>query len=159
MKRLLQFVTVVVLAAFASGLLRAQSNPAVGTWKLNLAKSKASPGPLPKSLTRTIEAQGAGIKGNYEGVAADGSRIAYSFALNYDGKDYPISGSGVNGADSLSAKRIDANTTESQSKKAGKVVQETKTVVSKDGKVTTQTSKGTNQKGQPTSAVSVYDKQ
>ncbi len=150
----------VVAMTLASGLLRAQSNPAVGTWKLNLAKSKFSPGPVPKSRTRTVEAQGDGLKVSYEGVNGDGSRVAYSLTTNFDGKDSPYSGSGTtNGAETVSVKRIDANTTQSTSKKAGKVVQTTRTVVSKDGKVTTQTSKGTNEKGQSTTRKAVYDKQ
>jgi hypothetical protein len=39
MKRHLVFATVVVMALVASGVLLAQSNPFVGTWKLNPAKS------------------------------------------------------------------------------------------------------------------------
>jgi len=39
MKRLLVFATVIALSLVASGLL-AQTNPQVGTWKLNPAKSK-----------------------------------------------------------------------------------------------------------------------
>ena len=40
----------------------AQTDPWLGTWKLNLAKSTYSPGPPPKSLTVTIEAAGQGMK-------------------------------------------------------------------------------------------------
>ena len=55
--------------------------------------------------------------------------------------------------------RVDTNTSISAAKKEGKVVQTTRTVVSKDGKVTTITVKGTNPQGQPTSATLVWDKQ
>jgi len=34
------------------------SDPVLGTWKLNLAKSKYNPGPPPKSNTTSIEALG-----------------------------------------------------------------------------------------------------
>ena len=44
MKRVLVLVTILVLAVLASGVLLAQSSPLVGTWKLNTAKSKYSPG-------------------------------------------------------------------------------------------------------------------
>jgi hypothetical protein len=60
MKRLFLFATVVALTLTVSGLLPAQSNPSIGTWKLNLAKSKYSPGPPPKSQTTKIEAVGMG---------------------------------------------------------------------------------------------------
>ncbi|MFY9530068.1 MAG: hypothetical protein WBC04_07065 [Candidatus Acidiferrales bacterium] len=160
MKRLFTIVTVVVLSLAASGLLLAQSNPTVGTWKLNLAKSKYNPGPPPKSLTWTVEAQGAGAKVTYQGVAGDGSPIAYGYTVNYDGKDYPMTGSGTpNGADTIAVKRIDSNTFEETSKKAAKVVLTTRTVVSKDGKTTIMTSRGTDTNGLPMDRVIVWDKQ
>ena len=160
MKGLLTLATVVVLALVSSGLLLAQSNPFGGTWKLNVAKSKYVAAPGPRSETRTVEAQGNGARYSYEGVAGDGSRIAYNYTTNYDGKDSPISGVGQpNGGDTIAIKRVDANTTTATAKKAGKVVLTTRTVVSKDGKVTTITAKGTNEQGQPTSATTVWDKQ
>ncbi len=144
----------------ASGLLLAQSNSEVGTWKLNVAKSKYVNRQAPKSETRTIEAQGDGVKVSMDGVAGDGSRIAYSYTTNYDGKDSPYSGVGTpNGADTVATKRVDANTTALIQKKAGKVVQTGRFVVSKDVKVMTFTAKGTNEQGQPTSATVVWDKQ
>jgi hypothetical protein len=48
---------------------------------------------------------------------------------------------------------------EATAKKDGKVVQTWRTVLSKDGKVATITSKGTNAQGQSTSATSVWEKQ
>jgi alpha-L-fucosidase len=110
-------------------------------------------------LTLTLEAQGNGVKASAEGTAADGSRTAWSYTANYDGKDNPITGVGTNGADTAARKRINANTTEGTYKKAGKVVSTLRGVVSKDGKVLTITGKGTNAQGQPVSTVTVWDKQ
>jgi hypothetical protein len=137
------------------------SNPAIGTWKLNLEKSRYDPGPPPKSQTQKFEAVGKdGAKNTTEGVAADGSRIAYSWTANYDGKDYPVTGVGTpNGSDTIAVKRIDANTFETTLKKAGKVVLTNTTVYSKDGKLRIITGKGTNAAGQPTTNVTVYDRQ
>ncbi len=150
----------IALSLVTSGLLLAQSNSAIGIWKLNVAKSKWVNVQAPKSETRTVEAQGNGAKYTFEGIAADGSKIAWSFTTNYDGKDSAISGvGGPNGADADALTRVDANTTKAASKKAGKVVQTTTAVVSKDGKVTTLTSKGTDAQGKPTSSVTVFDKQ
>ena len=160
MKRLLTIATVFVLAVATSGLLLAQSNPAIGTWKLNLAKSKYSPGPPPKSQTTKIEAAGNGVKNTNDGIDGNGNPITYGYTTNYDGKDSPITGAGSpNGADSIAVKRVDANTTTSTLKKAGKVVLTTRTVYSTDGKLRTITSKGTNESGQPTNNVTVYDRQ
>jgi len=157
--RLLKFASIFVLAAVACAPAFAQSNPAVGTWKLNLEKSKYNPGPAPKSLTRTLEAQGDNVKYSFEGVSAEGTAVAYSFTMTFDGKDYPITGSMPGGADAISIKRVDANNFESTLKKAGKVVGTAKSETSKDGKITTVTVEGTNGDGLATSSTAVYDKQ
>ncbi len=160
MKRILVVVTV-VLALLAQGVLLAQSNPFIGTWKLNTAKSKYSPGPAPQSQTSTNEAQANGVKTSTQGTAADGSHLAWSFTANYDGKDYPVSGTtaALNGANTVALKRINPNTVEATFKKAGKVVLTGRQVVSKDGKVLTITAKGTDANGQPISRTIVEDKQ
>jgi hypothetical protein len=95
----------------------------------------------------------------YEGIAASGSPISYSFTSNLDGKDSPISGTHPLGPDTAAVKRVDANTVTSISKKAGKTIFMTKTAVSKDGKVSTQTTKGVNGDGVPISITTVWGKQ
>lgn len=160
MKRFLAFATVVGLSLVASGLLLAQSNSEVGTWKLDVAKSKYVNTPAPKSDTATIKPQGDGIKNSVEGVAGYGSRIAYSYTANYDGKDSAISGVGApGGEDTIAYKRVNQNTTTSTAKKAGKVIRTSRRVVSKDGKVETITTKGTDDQGKPISATTVWEKQ
>ena len=160
MKRLSIFGTVISLSLVALGLLLAQGNPQVGTWKLNLEKSKYVAAQAPKSETRTVEAQGDGAKVSFEGVAADGGRIAYSYATNYDSKETIVSGVGMPyGQDTIAVKRVNANTTTAILRKLGRVVGTTKTVVSKDGNVTTITTKGTNERGQATSATTSWEKQ
>ena len=160
MKKLSVFTGFAVLAVLLPGLLTAQTDPAIGTWKLNLAKSKNSGSPAPKSLTATIEAAGAGIKNTSEGVASDGSRIAYSYTATLDGKESPMTGTGTpNGADTISLTKTGPNSLDATLKKGGKVVLNGKSVISKDGKTRTLTSTGTNPAGQATKTTAVYDKQ
>lgn len=156
MKRAFGYVAIVVLAAMASVQVIAQANPLVGTWKLNVAKSKYTGTPMPKEMTRTVATEGDSVKYTYAGTAADDSAISYSFTVKYDGKDYPMTGTAPGGVDMITIKRINANTYEATQKKAGKVVANTKVEVSKDGKVTTITSKSA---GDSTGYVAVYDKQ
>jgi restriction endonuclease S subunit len=100
------------------------------------------------------------VKVTFDGIAGDGSRIAYSYTAKFDGKDYPEVGVGTpNGADTIALKRIDDYTVEATLKKAGKIVQTTRAVLSKDGKVLTNTSNGTNVAGKPINTVAVYEKQ
>jgi hypothetical protein len=159
MKHVLRFVAVALLAVAGSFTVQAQSNPLVGTWKLNVEKSKYEPEPVPKSLTRTVEAQGAGVKYTFAGVAADGKPIAYGFSVQFDGKDNPVSGSMPSGADTISAKQTDSNHYVATLKKAGKVVGTSKVTVSKDGTMTTVDASGTTASGTKIHEVQVYDKQ
>jgi hypothetical protein len=123
-----------------------------------VTKSKYSPGPPPQSNTLKIEAAGPqGEKVTTEGVNAEGGRIATQYTANYDGKDYPLTGS--QNADTVSLKRIDARTTERTDKKDGKVVSTLVRVVSADGKTMTVTVKGTNAQGQTVNNVAVWEKQ
>jgi hypothetical protein len=129
----------------------------VGTWKYNEAKSKFDPGPATyKSRTVKVEAAGEGLKVAVEGVATDGKAQAYSYTFNYDGKDYPVTGSPL--FDAVAVKKIDDHTTEGTNKKGGQVVSTATNVIAKDGKTMTVTTKGKNDKG-PFTNVVVFDKQ
>ena len=159
MKRVSVFVAIALLAVVVSSTLRAQSNPLVGTWKLDVTKSKYDPGPAPKSLTRVVEAQGNGVKYSFEGVAADGKPIVYGFSVQFDGKDNSISGSIRSGADTIAATRTDSDHFVATLKQGGKVIGTSKVSVSKDGKVTTVDSTGVTATGAKTHDVQVFDKQ
>ena len=136
----------------------AQSNPEIGTWKLNLAKSKYSPGPPPRSNTAIWEAVGQGVRVTAEGIDAQGNPMKAVFGPNFsDGKSYPITGSPA--YDSASTKQVNASTFESTRTKAGRVVQTATTVFSADGKSFSVTTTGVDEKGQQINNVTVFDKQ
>ena len=155
----LAIVVLVVLVAADVAQLSAQGkDPRIGTWKLNVAKSKYDPGPAPQSQTLKVDAVGKGEKITSETVTADGKKVTVTYTANFDGKDYPLTGSAL-GADKVSLKRIDARTTERIDKKDGKPVVTIRRVVSADGKTMTATSKGTNAEGKPMNNVAVFEKQ
>jgi hypothetical protein len=157
MRRLtLLAITAVVSVLVLGSIARAADNQA-GTWKLNVAKSKYSPGPAPKEGTLTIESQADGLKFTIHGTDAEGKTVHMEFSPKYDGKDYPATG--MPGADTISMKKIDDSTIETVSRKGGKPLVTTKSVVSKDGKTRTTTQKGTNAKGEKVNNTIVYDKQ
>ena len=138
-------------------LFRLARDPRMGTWKLDVAKSKFSPGPAPQDLTLKVEPSGQGEKATPEFVNADGTRTTTQYTANFDGKDYPLTGSQT--ADTVSLKRIDARTTDRTDKKGGKVAQTLRRVVSPDGKTMTVTVKGTNAQGQAVNNIVVFQKQ
>ncbi len=159
MKRVLMFLAIALFVVVGSSTLLAQDNPLLGTWKLNVAKSKFDPGPAPKSMTRTVVAEGDGVKYTFDGVGSDGKPVSYGFSVKFDDKDNPIMGSMPAGADTISAKRLGPNSFEATLKKGGKEIGKSKVTVSADGKVTTVESQGTNASGAKTHDVQVYDKQ
>ena len=159
MKQALQVAVAAVLLALTFSVISAADNPVLGKWKLNVEKSKYVPGPGPKSLTRTVEADGDKTKFTYEGVAANGSAISYTFSVAYDGKDYPITGTGASGgADAISVKQLGPRSFAATLKKAGVAVVNSTVEISADGKVTTMHLSSADGKGKIDSTI-VYEKQ
>lgn len=129
----------------------------LGTWNLDLAKSKYSPGPAPKSLTLTFEATPGGIKFTGDGVSADGKPNHSMFLSKFDGKDVPYEGNPD--ADTASPMKLDDNSYSNTWKKGGKTTITAKVVVSADGKTMTITQTGTNAKGEAVNNTIVYNQQ
>ena len=148
-------IAAVLLAAAAAA---AQSkDPFVGHWSINLAKSKYSPGPAPKSVMSTWEAAGTGYKVSVKTEPASGPTQQWSYTTNLDGKESPVSGNNPN-ADTVTVKRIDANTLELVARKGGKVTTTQRNVASPDGKTRTVTTTGTDAQGQKVNTVTVFER-
>jgi hypothetical protein len=158
MKRLLSYAAVMIFTLVAASQIMAQSNPALGTWKLDTAKSKFSAG-APAELTRTLEADGDSVKYTFADKSADGKAISYSFTVKYDGKDSAINGTGPGGADAIAIKKVNASSYDFAVKINGKTTATGKATVSKDGKTTTVTMSGKDKDGKALNSTSVYDKQ
>jgi hypothetical protein len=146
--------TPAILAAIFSGMVLAQAtDPLIGTWKLNVEKSKGA-----KSGSTKIEASGDGVKFTVDLVGADGTSSHWGFTAKYDGKDNPVTGNSPYG-NVVALTRVDPRTTRITTKQDGKVTAISTIVVSADGKTRTTTTKGTDAKGQPLDVVSFYEKQ
>jgi hypothetical protein len=157
MYRKMQFI-VMFLLVFSATTAWTQQDAFMGTWKLNVAKSKYNPGPAPKSTSTKREPSGAnGVKYTSDTVTAQGETHHIEYTANYDGKDYPVKGDPTR--DMTTLKKLDSHSYEGTSKKAGKVTSTFRAVVSPDGKTMTTTTKGTNAQGQPENNVVVYDRQ
>ena len=125
-------VTMVLAAGmFMMAVLAAAQtkDPFVGSWRLDTAKSKYSPGPMPKSQTTTYEASGPGYRVSVKSEPASGAAQQWSYTTALDGKDAPITGNNPN-ADMAAVKRIDATTLETVNKKGGKVTTTQRNVAS-----------------------------
>jgi len=155
MKRMICLLTFAMLFAAASACVAAD-DPNMGTWKLNEAKSKFSPGAA-KNNSVVYEAAGDSIKVTVDGVGTDGKPTHNEWTGKFDGKDYPLTGDPS--ADTRSYKKVDAHTMELTNKKAGKPVVTGKITVSADGKSRTVAVSGTDASGKKVTSTAVYDKQ
>ena len=119
----------------------------VGSWKLDVAASKFSPGPAPKSMTVKFEPAKQGIKLTSHTVDAEGVAKDGEYVSKFDGTDVPWKGNAD--ADTAAAQRVDDITYTNTWKKAGVVTIEARCVVSADGKTLTITQVGKDAKGRP----------
>jgi hypothetical protein len=157
MPRLFAGVVVGFVVALAVGTEAQAPKGMEGTWKLNVAKSKFSPGPAPKSMTVTYSTVGTdGVKIVVDATPATGAAQHWETTAHYDGKDHPMTGNPQ--ADTIAIKKIDDLSGESTFKKAGKVTATNVRTLSKDGKTLTITTKGTTEDGKPRHDVQVFER-
>jgi hypothetical protein len=158
MNRLLTALCAFVLVFAVTGRAPAQSDPRIGTWKLNLAKSKFDPAAARKSETRIYELSGSTVMVHVETITSDGTKQELSFDGTPDAKDRPYTSNPPFFADTVSITRSGDGFI-GRSKKGDKLLFTTKDSFSPDGKTMTMTTKGTNAKGDSVNSVRVYDKQ
>jgi hypothetical protein len=156
-KRFAVLAMTLLLVTLALSVAARAADQHSGTWKMNPAKSKYSPGPAPKSMTVNINSDADNIKLSSDGIDASGNPTHVEYTAKYDGKDYPITG--VPNADTVALERPDASTIRSTIKKGDQVVMTVTSVISKDGTMRTSTFKGKDAQGQDINNVVVYDKQ
>ena len=154
----------ILIAANLAGVLLtacvlvAQTQESIfGTWKLNPAKSKYSPGPAPKSNLKKYEPWQDGFKATQDVVTAAGEARHIEVSGKFDGKDNL--GKGSPDADTYAIRKIDDHTYEVTQKKDGKVTITAKNVVSLDGKIRTVVQTGKNAKGEAVHNTLLWERQ
>ena len=128
----------------------------LGTWKLNEAKSKATPG-MGKVMMVTYKNTLGNVKVTVDGVDAKGKPTHSEWSGKIDGKDYPVTGDPS--SDARSYTKVDDRTMDFAVKKGGKTTITGRIVVAADGKSRTVTTSGTGPSGKKVKSASVYDKQ
>lgn len=153
-------ITVVLAMLVVSTGLRAQDNPLLGKWKINLAKTKYNAGTPPKNQVITYDMVGEALRLTAEIDNAQGHQTN-SYTAKYDGKDYPFTSTARDAVtgQTVRLKRIDASTTQRTTWFKGKQIGTVTEVVSNGGKTLTRTQKGVNAQGQPVDNIQVLDKQ
>jgi hypothetical protein len=127
----------VLLLSVASAMPAADT--VIGTWHLNVAKSRYDPGPPPKSQTRIYREEDGGVKAVVTTVHKNGNSDTVHYEVNYDGKEHPVEGSPD--TDGILMQRVDDYTSESVLTHAGHTVGTARRTVSHDGQTMTITYK------------------
>jgi hypothetical protein len=155
-----QLRTLVLMAALtvlAAGAAAAPPDLTNGTWKLNVAESKFSPGPAPRSQTRTYKETDGTVALTFTQVSASGRETTGGSIYRYDGKDYAFTGSTL--YDTIAVRIVDDHTVESMQKKSGMMIGTTTRTVSADGKRMTIAAKGISESGTPYENIQVFDRE
>ena len=159
--RLLRQLVVSLVAVGTSPALTAQStspkepDQLVGTWRLDVAKSRYRPGPAPVSETRTYVRDGDNVLGVIERAFPDGRRERIEYTANYD-REYPVTG--TEAYDHVVLKRIDRYTSEAVLSHAGRVFGTARRVIAADGKSMTITFRRDSETGVSVLNVAYYDR-
>ena len=151
-----QTIGLTVAFCFLAGGLCFAADLQMGTWKLNEAKSKATPG-MGKVTMVTYKNTLGNVKVTVDGVDAKGKPTHNEWSGKIDGKDYPVTGDPT--SDARSYTKVNDQTLNMIVKKGGKVVAQGRIVVSADGKTRTAHVKGTSPSGEKYETTAVYDKQ
>ena len=127
----------------------------IGTWRLNVAKSKYSPGPPLRSEVRVYTRDAEGVKGVVSRVHADGRQEKFEYVANF-GKEYMVTG--IPDYDAVTLRKIDELTSDAVLSHAGLVFGVARRTISPDGRSMTITFDRKNAET-PVHNVAVYDKQ
>ena len=149
-------IALAISLVFVTVAMGFQTDPQIGTWKINEAKSKFAG--KARNHTVVYEAAGDQVKVTVDGVDESGNNTHSEWTGKYDGKEYPVTGD--SNSDVRSYRKINKNTLSITGKKNGKVTLSGRIVVARNGKsrtVTTTTT--TDAQGKKTTTVAFYDKQ
>ena len=150
------FVFAVALPAFA----QSNDDPSLGTWKLNVAKSKYTGMAPNKSDIRSYQVVDGWLLVETETVNAAGNRSGVRFVAKFDGKEYQQVGRFAPTVALITYKPVDRNTLQYTVRTtAGKIDSTSTRTVSADGKTMTIEQKSTDASGKPVSYVQVWDRQ
>lgn len=156
MHKRIVFILLTVCASFVT--VKGADDPMLGSWKLNVAKSKLGSRPAIEAETNQVEPYMAnGIKLTAQITRGDGTTVTESYAGTFDGKEFSVGGDP--NVDHAYLKRIDSNTVERVNTKDGKPTTIMHYVLSKDGKTKTVTITGATAQGKPVDTVLVFEKQ
>jgi hypothetical protein len=151
---------VILTLVAASASAQSKDDPSIGTWKLNVAKSKFTPGPPIKADTRSYDVQDGWLIVTTETTQASGEKTGVRFAAKFDGKEYPQIGRFAPTVALISYQPVERRTLKYIVKDTtGKVTSTNTRTVSADGKTMTIEQKSMDASGRPVLNVELFERQ
>lgn len=133
----------------------AKEEPIVGTWRLNVTKSRYLPGPGPVSETRTYKRGPNGVEGTILRRFPDGRSERIEYVAEYD-REYPVIG--TEDYDHILLKRIDERTAEAVLSHAGRVYGTARRMIAPSGNTMTITLRRETASGDVVMNTAVYER-
>ena len=128
----------------------------LGTWKLNVERSKYAAGQLPQSGTASVEGGDGAHSVKVQTTTAEGQIMQFSYVAK-DRIPAPVTGTPA--FDTVVAHKINDRLAERKFMKAGKTVIQDRVSVSADGKLLTVVGSSPSSKGVMSKFTAVYDRQ
>jgi hypothetical protein len=146
----MQMKRILIALLFVGTVALAADDPFVGTWKLNVAKSKFQGSPPPQSETVTIGADG---KVSVSETDGKGQTVDWSFTATPGGT------ATITGMSDSSVMEVRKENTVDHTWKMGKGNSKGHGVISRDGKTMTYSLQGTDSDGKKFKNTEIYEKQ
>jgi hypothetical protein len=145
-------------APMHSRAMELDDDPALGTWKLDLEKSKPDPSIAPpKSSIRIYAPISGGLKVRVRTVEADGSDHLVESSFSYDGKLHPVVG--TPDYDTVAVTRVGRFESHTKLIQDGKVIGQLTRVIASSGNSMTITVDMTTNRGTVEHDVLIFDRQ
>lgn len=128
------FIAALAVSPAVDAQLRPTAEPPpqlIGTWRLNVARSKYTPGPPLRSETRVYTRKADGVHGVVTRVHADGRTEKFEYTANF-GKDLMVTG--IPQYDSVTLRKVDDLTSDAVLSHAGTVYGVARRTIAPDGK-------------------------
>ena len=135
------------------------ADPFVGTWKLNVPKSKFAKGREVKELTLTTVEQGDNVMVTVIGTSGEGKPVSVKYTVPAKGGSLNYTEGAPPAGTTVVAKRVDANTVDFTVTMNGKQVAIDHCVLSADGKTLTNNRNSIDASGNAAKWTEVFNRQ
>ncbi len=150
------FAKILVLVGLAATL--GTTDPFIGRWKMNPAKSNYVRGAPPREQIATITTPGSDLRVQVDAITSDGTKTIVSYTVPYEGGTGKMDLKSSPAYDGVTGRHLGVRVREISRWKQGKAVFTALSTVSPDGKTMSVHSYGISPVGRPVDAFVTYDK-